>query len=193
MWLGDPRQYQYYDQLELLMQCMLADYADWRLNYKIDEVGIDAQSRYVMPEENIAGFMALPVIDARVIQDKYAAGWNRTTAQAFNCPGMIDMCINFIRPGKQLPVHDDSNVWAWISESLGHEVDGYTVSFGIHIPEPDKQCLVFDGKEQIWGTGEFRAFNGRHVNHYMHNQSSDWRITGVMEIDKQYWNLYNGA
>jgi hypothetical protein len=192
MWLGDPRQYQYYDQLELLQQCLLDDYADWKLKYNIDEIGIDAQSRYVMPAENALGFMALPMVDARTVQEQFAHGWERSLDQLFKCPGMIDMCINFIRPGKQLPVHDDSNVWAWISESMGQPdqpVEGYTVSFGIHIPEPEKQCLVFGGEEKIWGTGEFRAFNGIHTQHYMHNQGSDWRITAVVEIDKQCWNL----
>lgn len=189
MWLGDPRQYQHYDQLELLMQCMLDDYATWKVNYDIDNVGIDARIRYDMPKENARGFMALPLIDARTVQTRWARGWERTVDQLFKCPGMVDMSINFIRPGKQLPVHDDSNVWAYIEESMQRSVYGYTVSFGIHIPEPDKQCLIFGGEEKIWSTGEFRAFDGRHTEHYMHNRGSDWRITAVVDIEKEFWDI----
>lgn len=189
MWLGDPIQYKHYDQLQKLMECMLADYAEWKTKYDVDFKCIDASTRYVMPPENKNGFMALPVIDARKVQMPWAEGWERTTQQAFNCPGMIDMCINFIRPGKMLPVHHDGHVWSWIEKSMGRPLEGFTTSFGIHIPDPENQSLVFDGEKKTWKTGEFRSFNGRTTQHYMQNLSSDWRITGVMEIEKDYWNI----
>lgn len=189
MWLGDPIQYKHYDQLQKLMECMLLDYADWKQKFDIDAKGVDASTRYVMPAENKRGFMALPVIDARKVQMPWAEGWERTTEQAFNCPGMIDMCINFIRPGKMLPVHHDGYVWSWISKSMGRPMEGFTTSFGISIPEPEKQFLVFDGEKKVWKTGEFRSFNGVATQHYMQNDSQEWRITGVMEIEKDYWNI----
>jgi hypothetical protein len=189
MWLGDPVQYKHYEQLQKLMECMILDYAEWKQKYDIDTQGVDAATRYYMPPENAKGFMALPIIDARIAQQPWSTGWERTIEQAFNCPGMIDMCINFIRPGKMLPVHNDQYVWDWISKSMGKKMEGFTTSFGIHIPEPEKQCLVFDGEEKVWKTGEFRTFNGEFIQHYMKNLGNDWRITGVMEIEKQYWNL----
>jgi hypothetical protein len=168
---------------------MLLDYAEWKQKYDIDNKCVDAASRYYMPPENANGFMALPIIDARTIQQPWAEGWERTTTQAFECPGMIDMCINFIRPGKMLPVHNDQHVWHWISQSMGKKVEGFTTSFGIHIPDPENQCLVFDGETHVWKTGEFRSFNGEMTQHHMKNLGTDWRITGVMEIEKQYWNV----
>lgn len=188
MWLGDPVQYKHYTQLEKLMSCMLDDYSEWKYKYDIEEDGVDAATRYYMPPENARGFMALPIIDARKVQMPWAQGWERTTSQAFNCPGMIDMCINFIRPGKMLPVHHDKHVWSWISSSMGREVTGFTLSFGIDIPDPENQYLMFGEDKKVWNTGEFRAFNGADTLHYMNNNSSNWRITGVMEIEKDYWN-----
>jgi hypothetical protein len=189
MWLGDPVQYKHYDQLQKLMQCMLEDYAEWKLKYDIDSKCVDAATRYEMPPENANGFMALPIIDARKVQQPWADGWERTVAQAYECPGMIDMCINFIRPGKMLPVHHDGHVWSWIRGSMGKHVEGFTTSFGIHIPDPTNQCLVFDGESKVWNTGEFRTFNGEFTQHYMKNLGSDWRITGVMEIEKEHYVL----
>jgi len=93
-----------------------------------------------------------------------------------------------------LPQHHDGYVWQWIRESFNdHSLTGYTVSFGIDIPEPEKQALVFDNVERVWNTGEFRAFNGETTVHYMKNEgdpeSDNWRVTGVMEIEESHWDV----
>lgn len=195
MFLGDPRKfYKHPDELDKMMSALLEDYAEWNKEFKIDDVGIDVGERYITPKWNKHGMMTLPVIDARTIHPDYSKGWERSMDQAFKIPGMLDMCINFIRPGKMLPVHHDGYVWGWIRQSFKDQsLTGYTVSFGVDIPEPEKQALVFDGRERVWGTGEFRAFNGENTVHYLKNEgdpdSENWRVTAVMEIEESFWDV----
>lgn len=191
MWLGDPIQYKHYTKLQDLMTAMMQDYLEWKEKYSVDKKCIDAGLRYKMPAENAGGFMALPVIDAREIKMPWAEGWDRTMTAAFDCPGMIDMCINFIRPGMMLPVHHDGYVWDWIRKSMNNpKLSGYTISFGISIPEPSKQALIFDEEKRIWGTGEFRAFNGHDIQHQLTNRSKEhWRVTAVMEVEEKYFDI----
>lgn len=192
MWLGDPVQYQHYPELQKMMYCLMNDYADWSKSFTIDEVGIDAQQRYMMPKWNKHGMMTLPVIDARKIHPEYSKGWESSMQQAFEIPGMLDMCINFIRPGKMLPKHHDGYVWDWIRNSFGDKsIEGYTISFGVDIPEPEKQALVFGDRTMVWHTGEFRGFCGEDTIHYMKNEGNPdhWRVTAVMEIEGKYFNV----
>jgi hypothetical protein len=193
MWLGDPIQYKDYGALQKLMQALLNDYAAWRNNFSIETDTVNADERYAMPEANKGGFKALPVIDGRKVQEKWSLGWNRSMKAAFQIEGMIDMCINFIRPGKMLPVHHDGYVWDWIRQSVGDpSISGYTVSFGIDIPDPENQALIFDGVKRVWKTGEFRAFNGHDIQHQLVNNATNpghWRVTAVMEIEGKYFNI----
>lgn len=193
MFLGDPRKYYNHpEQLDKMMSALLEDYSEWKVVNTIDEVGISADQRYRMQKWNKDGMMTLPVIDARKIHPHYSRGWDRSMKQAFEIPGMLDMCINFIRPGKMLPHHHDGYVWQWIRNSFNDQtLTGYTVSFGVDIPEPEKQALVFDGIKRVWNTGEFRAFNGEETVHYMLNEGdpSNWRVTAVMEIEEKYWDV----
>lgn len=195
MFLGDPRKYyKHPEQLDKMMAALLEDYSEWIDQYHIDEVGISADKRYVMQKWNKDGMMTLPVIDARQVHPDYAKGWHRSMKQAFAIPGMLDMCINFIRPGKMLPHHHDGYVWDWIRKSFGDPtLKGYTVSFGIDIPDPENQALVFQGVKRVWNTGEFRAFDGEDTVHYMQNDgdpdSEQWRVTAVMEIEESEWDV----
>lgn len=193
MWLGNPTFYKHYDQLTIMMNALISDYSEWR-KLRSFEKAIDADERYAMPSDNKGGFKAIPLIDARRINDLEDKDlWKRSTTQFYNIPGAIDLCINMIRPGKMLPVHHDGYVWDWIRQSMGDPtLEGYTVSFGIDIPEPEKQALLFDGEKKIWKTGEFVAFNGHDIQHSLRNEATNpehWRVTAVMEIDKKYFNL----
>jgi hypothetical protein len=194
MWLGNPTNYKHYHELSIMMMALMSDYAEWRRQRSFETNTVNADDRYSMPIENKGGFKALPLIDARKIneqlEDRYY--WKRATTQFYHIPGAIDLCINMIRPGKMLPVHHDGYVWDWIRQSMGDPtLEGYTVSFGIDIPEPENQGLIFDGVEKIWKTGEFVAFNGHDIQHSLTNKSNNpmhWRVTAVMEIDKKEFN-----
>jgi hypothetical protein len=194
MWLGNPTSYSNYSALSAMMIALMSDYAEWRSQRSFEDT-VNADDRYSMPINNRGGFKALPLIDARKIneqlEDRYL--WKRTTTQFYNIPGAIDLCVNMIRPGKMLPVHHDGYVWDWIRQSMGDPtLEGYTVSFGIDIPEPEKQALLFDNEKKIWKTGEFVAFNGHDIQHSLKNEATNpehWRVTAVMEIDKKYFNL----
>lgn len=195
MWLGDPIQYKHYDSLKSLMDNLISNYKDWRANKSFEDDTVNADERYAMPAENRGGFKALPLIDARQINQqlpdlKY---WQSTLDAFYKIPGAIDLCINMIRPGKMLPVHHDGYVWDWIRQSMGDPtLEGYTVSFGVDIPDPENQSLLFDGIPRVWKTGEFRAFNGHDIQHSLRNNAKDpnhWRVTAVMEIDKKYFNV----
>ena len=193
MWLGNPTFYKHYDQLTIMMNALISDYSEWR-KLRSFEKAIDADERYAMPSDNKGGFKAIPLIDARRINDLEDKDlWKRSTTQFYNIPGAIDLCINMIRPGKMLPVHHDGDVWKWLQQSMGDpNLKGYTLSFGIDIPEPEKQGLKFGGEMKFWKTGEFVAFDGHDIQHSTKNESTNpeyWRVTAVMEIDIRHFNL----
>jgi len=196
MWLGDPIQYKHYARLQSFMEVLISDYKNWRANNSF-ETAVNADERYSMPVENKGGFKAIPLIDARKINTHIPDlnYWKKTTDYFYEIPGAIDLCINMIRPGKMLPIHHDGYVWDWIRESMGDPtLEGFTVSFGIDIPDPENQSLLFDEEKKVWKTGEFRAFNGYNIQHSLRNKAKNpehWRVTAVMEIDKRYFNIDN--
>ena len=69
MWLGNPTSYSNYNALSAMMLALMSDYAEWRGQRTFEDT-INADDRYSMPAENRGGFKALPLIDARKINEQ---------------------------------------------------------------------------------------------------------------------------
>jgi hypothetical protein len=205
MWLGNPVQYKHYDELVKMSQCLVSDFQEWQKQHDLNTFGIEIEyllkhnrEKLAMPKINfvvpkINGMLkSFPLIDRlhKEPWEPWSFGWESSIEQARKCPGMEDLYINLLAPGIDLGDHDDDFLWTGLEHDSGKEhIEGFSVAFGINIPDPDKQYLIFDGVKYAYGTGEFVAFNGRHTTHGAVNQTPHWRVMCIMQISKEYWNV----
>jgi hypothetical protein len=205
MWLGNPVQYKHYDELLKLRDCLLSDYAVWKTKHDIRKFGIEIKfllkhdfNRLEMDKlnfevPNINGMLQSFPLVSRLTKEPYepwSYGWESSIAQARKCPGMEDLYINILAPGIPLGNHDDDFLWTGLEYDSGKpHIDGFSISFGVNVPDPENQYLIFDGVKHLYGTGEFVAFNGRHTIHSAVNNTDEIRINCVMQVAREYWNL----
>jgi hypothetical protein len=207
MWLGNPTQYKYYDELVKLSECLQQDYKEWLKTGQLGKIGYDWQQTYAyyqsvtnysikddvskQPTDKF-GVNSFPLHHRSMIvpPNDWTNIWKSSIEQAKNCPGIDYLYVNTLAPHSLTPEHTDDFLWKTIEFTSGEKItENISISFGIDIPEPEKQCLIFEGIERCYGTGEFVAFDGRHIPHSVDNKSDHYRVTGMLQISGDHWNL----
>lgn len=125
------------------------------------------------------------------ISDRFKDNWKSTTDYIPQIPGLLQMMVNFIKPGGVLPYHDDRGGWERIDTWTGDLQRGFTVSIGVDIPTEDPAIcgLEFEGERRGCRTGEWVIFEGRNFYHNCWNFSNGWRIAAVVDIKASEFNL----
>jgi hypothetical protein len=198
MWLGDPVQYKYYDELVKLGQCLQLDYAEYKQQRgdglvnvvnisKPNVTGTDVSVDNFMP---YSGHTAIQAIHPTDMTLDLTNVWQRTVEQGRKCPGAFSMHINYVKPWNRINIHTDDFIWKMFERGIGRTLNGFFVSYALDVPEPENQTLMFDNVHHSWKDGEFVAFNGRHTEHAVYNKSDHHRITAVLVVEQaNNWNL----
>ena len=123
--------------------------------------------------------------------DRFKDNWKSTAEYVPQIPGLLQMMVNFIKPGGILPVHDDRGGWQRIDRWTGKMQRGFTVSIGVDIPSSDpKLCgLEFDGESRGQVNGGWVIFEGRNCRHTAWNLTKHWRVAAVVDIQASEFNL----
>lgn len=97
--------------------------------------------------------------------------------------------INFVAPESIIPKHKDNKK---LGNIIGPECVCYQSVLAISIPSNNPEVCGFETEGEIRGckTGDIIAFDGM-VDHWGWNYSNQWRITAVVDIAIEDYNLIN--
>lgn len=125
------------------------------------------------------------------LNERYKNNWKLASEYVTQIPGLLQMMVNFIKPGGILPVHHDRGGWERIDRWTGERQRGFTVSIGIDIPSSDpKLCgLDFDREKRGQENGSWLVFEGRNQIHTCWNLTNQWRVAAVVDIQAKEFNL----
>jgi len=182
----DTKNCQHYDLLLELKDAAIADYEYWQNHFETKQHAIKFSDRYGEGEN--LGWWACPIMDATRLQEPQATKWPRCTEVIKRIPGVLNVCVNFIEPKSIIPEHSD-DYWDMSTEVIG-EVRGYGTMIGISMPSADPKVVGFqvDGEIKGWDTGDLVSFDG-YKKHSGWNHSDQWRVTMILDIREEYWNL----
>jgi len=109
--------------------------------------------------------------------------------------GLRQCLINFIAPRGKITIHKDHDNWGKMTEDWGFKCEGYslvaTLKTGMK-KATDKTvgtCIrdIKTGND-TWSyalANEFVCFDGLNYNHAITNNTDEWRISAVFDIDKE--------
>lgn len=125
------------------------------------------------------------------IAERWSEHWKRSSEFVTQIPGILQTMVNFIKPYGKLPVHDDRGGWERIDRWTGKRQRGFTVSIGLDVPSSDPEVcgLTFDGEARGQKNGEWIVFEGRNCMHSLWNNSNQWRVAAVVDIQASEFNL----
>jgi hypothetical protein len=127
------------------------------------------------------------------INERYKNHWKHSAeyVQQGNIPGLLQMMVNFIKPGGILPIHDDRGGWERIDRWTGERQRGFTVSVGIDIPSSDPRLcgLEFDKDKRGQENGGWLVFEGRNQKHTCWNLTKQWRVAAVVDVQAKEFDL----
>jgi hypothetical protein len=206
MWLGDPIQYKHYDELVKLSQCLLEDYSVWKTYKQLGLEGYNWKQTYAYYQQvtnnsikydesehdtSKYGVNSFALFHRTMIvppNELLAKVWKSSIEQAKKCPGMDYLYVNTLAPRSITPEHTDDFLWKTIELTSGQPITkNISISFAVDIPDPTNQPLIFGDKSYSYGTGEFVAFDGRHIPHSVTNDSDLWRVSGMLQISGDHW------
>jgi len=137
--------------------------------------------------------------DWRVLPMLYNKEWNRKVFPKSHAligalPGLYQSLVNFVIPGGRIAKHFDKGNWDKIEEHYGHRVDGYSVVLNLSVGMKERGektvGMDVDGIKKYPLTGEIVAFDGRNSIHNMWNDTEEWRVTAVLDFDKEYFDVH---
>jgi hypothetical protein len=110
------------------------------------------------------------------------------------CKGIKQIFINFIKPNGIITPHLDTSTWEKIEEDWGlplYSLEGgsiiATLFTGMKNREEKTVGMKVNGVYKFPLAGELVCFDGRWNEHQMWNNTNEWRITAVIDIDRQYF------
>lgn len=183
-----------YQLLEQLRDCLIEEYNTiWKQTHDAAKEGVDIHDRYNITDDdpehlrNLVWF-ALPIITGAIEDEKWRKYWPKTMSVVDNIPGVLNMAINFVGPHNIIPEHKDD--YFDMSAEIVGEKRGYGTMIGISMPSSDPAVVGFKVGEDIlgWPTGGIVSFDG-YKPHSGWNNSDEWRVTAIIDIDERYWSL----
>jgi len=137
--------------------------------------------------------------DWRSIDFLYECKWNkevfkRSWQLMSECKGIKQIFINFIKPNGIITPHLDTSTWEKIEEDWGlplYSLEGgsiiATLFTGMKNREEKTVGMKVNGVYKFPLAGELVCFDGRWNEHQMWNNTNEWRITAVIDIDRKYF------
>lgn len=193
--------YSGYDQLFAAMPTVLEETQAWMKQKDIvantvNTFGVD--NRDELTEIPVTQEEYKHMDDWRVLPMLYAKEWNidvfpKTHRLFHTLPGLYQGLINFVVPGGRIASHFDKGNWDKIEEHYGHRVDGYSVVLNLSIGMKDGEKTVgmdMEGIKKYPLTGDIVAFDGRSTMHSMWNDTDEWRVTAVLDIAKEFFDVH---
>lgn len=193
--------YSGYDQLEKAMPIIVEETRQWMANKDIvlntvNTFGVNSKDE--LTEIPVTHEEYKHMDDWRVLPMLYAKEWNREVfpkshALLGTLPGLYQGLVNFVIPGGRIAKHFDKGNWDKIEEHYGHRVDGYSVVLNLHVGMVKGEKTVgmdVDGIKKYPLTGDIVAFDGRNAIHDMWNDTNEWRVTAVLDIAKEYFDVH---
>lgn len=185
----DYKKYRFYEKLENLRDTVITEYNEINNTLDIENESLKLQDRYGGSGNNkeLEGlrWFSFPILDDEEYQDKFAAIWPKTTSAVQDTPGAMNATLNFIGPYGTIPDHVDHDLVNSLTEKVGV---GNII--GIDMPTHDTDLVGFhvDNEVRGWSTGDIVSFDGYKV-HGGWNQTDQWRVSMIIDIDKTYYNL----
>jgi hypothetical protein len=137
--------------------------------------------------------------DWRSIDFLYERKWNkdvfkRSWQLMSECVGVKQIFINFIRPNGIITPHLDISTWEKIEEDWGlplYSLEGASIIATLFTGMTDRSeksvGMKVNGVYKFPLAGELVCFDGRWNEHQMWNNTKDWRITAVIDIDRRFF------
>lgn len=193
--------YSGYDQLQRAMPIILQETQAWMAHRDIvantvNTFGVD--NRDELTEIPVTAEEYKHMDDWRVLPMLYAKDWNirvfpKTYALIGNLPGLYQSLVNFVVPHGRIATHYDRGNWDKIEEHYGHAVNGYSIVLNLHIgmndPATKAVGMDMEGIKKYPVTGDIVAFDGRNTMHSMWNDTDEWRVTAVLDIGKEHFDV----
>lgn len=138
---------------------------------------------------------SVPVFFEKVWNEK---DFPRFTEHGKKLKGLRQLIINFIAPHGKITLHTDVDNWAKMSQDWECKCEGYSLITTL-------KSGMKNAKEETVGTrirniktgadtwaypleNEFVCFDGLNYNHAITNNTNEWRISAVFDIDKEKFN-----
>jgi aspartyl/asparaginyl beta-hydroxylase (cupin superfamily) len=183
----DSNRYKHYNQLIEIYQAAVIDYNEWKTKFTPETRASKFSDRYedVVEKNKLAnlGWWGCPLIDSFELLDIYSQDWPNTIELITQLPGAINAAINFIQPGHTVIEHTDDYFDVDNTQTIGTII-------GISMPSDDIDICGFQVADErtSWATGDIVSFNG-YKKHSGWNYSNNWRVTMVLDIRRDFWNL----
>lgn len=218
MWI-DPRNYSEFPQLMSLGDTIRSEYQGWMskhdvykdalcvygYEYESDDVQMKSAHDYSKIQTEIVegtevqhsrDWWAIGLYyDKQFVGDQMFPGeWTESTKIVKNLPGILQCIINFVTPNGQIPFHLDTGSWERIQQAHNRQVNGYTAVLAIDTPSPNSFSFLHDSDIRQFNTGSVHAFDGRNYSHQIVNDTNQWRVTCVVDLDISQWStVYSGG
>lgn len=193
--------YSGYDSLYAAMPTVLEETQAWMKTY---DVVANTVNTFGVKNKDLTEVPVTPeeykhMDDWRVLPMLYEKQWNTDvfplTHRLFrNLPGLYQGLINFVTPGGRIATHFDKGNWDKIEEHYGYRVDGYSMVLNLSVGMTDRNeqtvGMEVNGIRKYPMTGEIVAFDGREALHSMWNDTDHWRVTAVLDIAKEHFDVH---
>lgn len=137
--------------------------------------------------------------DWRSIHFLYERQWNKDVFKRSwklmeECKGVKQIFINFIKPNGLITPHTDTSTWEKIEIDWGmplYSLEGASIIATLFSGMKDRSTksvgMSVNSAYKFPMAGELVCFDGRWNEHSMWNRTKEWRITAVIDIDRQYF------
>ena len=121
--------------------------------------------------------------------------WKQSADITFNLPGCTQHIVNFIRPHTALRDHDDFGGWVRNAKDMGvDQLDGFTISLTLEGESGKQGIRMWNPFADILQTktcdvGSWICFEGKTHMHHVFNDSDQWRVTAIIDIEASHFDL----
>lgn len=213
----DVKKYVYFDKLQSAIPSLQNDIINWVKAHDLEKDTYDAYgspdsntkinySRLISVPKAYTGI--LTEIPSNHLEEKHKHDWktipcyhNRVFDKNIfpnswkplsECRGVYQILINFLRPYGKITPHKDTSNWDIIEKSLKKQVDGYsivaTLQSGMKNKEEKTVGMDVEGIQKFPLEQELVCFDGKRYAHSMWNDTPEWRITAVIDVNKNFFS-----
>lgn len=209
------KNYNHYSDLEKIVPYLQQDILAWVQKHNIETDALSAYGTGDKAKTKISRLTTVPKqyvgelteVPSNNLEFKHADDW-KTIPCYYNrvwdkivfpkswealskLNGVYQILINFIKPHGKITPHKDTSNWDRIEEQLKRKVDGYsavvTLFSGMKNKNEKTVGMDVEGIQKYPLAGEIVCFDGKEAGHSMWNDTNEWRITAVIDIDKKHF------